>query len=75
MGWQFGGNIGHTLSQLGVASGADALGHYSEIGFDYSVETARHGAIRSYSNRPAVLFSITYTQASPNSAPFPTFRR
>ena len=71
-GWEFGGDVGRPLSNVAVNSGADGIGPYSEIAFDYTVEALRRASIRTYLNRQVVLFSITYVLASPNSAPFPT---
>src|SRR5437016_6229037 len=71
--WRFAGDIGRPLSNVAIGYGADAIGPYTEISFDYSLEAQRHAAIRSYSNQPAVLFSVSYTASAPNTASFPTF--
>jgi hypothetical protein len=73
--WRLGGDIGRPLSNMAVNSGADEIGPYAEISFDYTVEAPRHAAIRSYSDQPAVLFSVNYTVSAPNTAPFPTLSR
>jgi hypothetical protein len=76
--WQFGGSVGYSLTNLNSISGVDAAGHYSEISFDFqsgvSSDAARHGAIRAYWNRQAVLFSLTWLGASPNNYSFPNLK-
>jgi hypothetical protein len=69
--WHFAGNIGAALSNLAVNTGSDGAGNYSEIGFDFQTDAARHGSIRSYGNRPVVLFSVTNAAAAPNTFSFP----
>ena len=69
--WQFTGNIGQPLQNLAVGTGADALGNYSEITFDFESDAARHAGIRCYGNRPAVLFSMSYPAGGPNTFQFP----
>ncbi len=71
--WTFGGNIGHTLSNVAVNSGTDALGHYKEITFHYQGNVARSSGIRIYRSRSVVLFSTTYLATASNSEPFPHF--
>ncbi|HWB96285.1 MAG TPA: hypothetical protein VG672_06270, partial [Bryobacteraceae bacterium] len=72
-GWSFQGRIGQPLSNIQVGQGSDEVGPYAEIGFDWTAEGARHGSIRAYTNQPVVLFTVTYQDASGNSAPFPMF--
>ena len=58
----------------GVAtnSGADNIGAYSEIAFNYASGASRSAAIRLYQNlRPPVLFTHTYLAASTNDLAFP----
>jgi hypothetical protein len=77
--WHFHGDIGHPLSNLQVGSGSDALGAYLEIGFDFQSDTSlqsdtrRHGAIRSYWDHPAVLFTASNPAAAANTFKFPNF--
>lgn len=73
--WKMGGKLGAVASNLTTTNGRDAVGPYYEIGFDYRVDTIRHGTIRAYTNHIAVLFSVTYDGAAQNSAPFPTLSR
>jgi hypothetical protein len=72
-GWHFGGNIGAPLSNITAVTGADAIGPYSEISFDFQTDAARHGAVRAYANQPVVLFTITYSSAAPNAFFFPNW--
>jgi hypothetical protein len=72
--WQFGGSIGYPLTNLVSISGVDAAGHYSEISFDFQSDAARHGAIRAYWNRLAVLFTLTSSAAGPNNYSFPNLK-
>ncbi|HWC98062.1 MAG TPA: hypothetical protein VG456_14985 [Candidatus Sulfopaludibacter sp.] len=58
--WHFGGGVGHPLSNIAVVSGLDGVGPYSEIGFDFTAAVVRHAAIRTYANRTAVLFTLSY---------------
>jgi hypothetical protein len=69
--WQFGGNIGVPLANVTAQQGADAMGPYAEIVFDYSLDAPRHAGIRAYLNHMAVLFSTTYNGPAANIAPFP----
>jgi hypothetical protein len=71
--WQFSGNIGHSLANLTSGDGADAVGQYSEISFDFQTDAPRHAAIRAYWNRMAVLFTLAAPSGGPNSFSFPNF--
>jgi hypothetical protein len=74
LAWTFSGNIGVPLDNLQVGTGADALGGYSEISFDFQAGAPRHGSIRSYSEHPDVLFSVSYpSQGAANTFAFPSF--
>ena len=72
-GWHFGGNIGVPLSNVGAITGADAVGPYSEISFDFQTDATRHGGVRAYANQPLVLFTMTYPSAAPNTFSFPAW--
>jgi hypothetical protein len=73
--WQFAGNVGYPLTNLTQVSGVDAAGHYSEISFDFVPDVKRHGAIRAYWNREAVLFTLTLPSASAaNNYSFPNLK-
>src|SRR5439155_25194325 len=72
--WQFRGATGATVYNLRIDAGADNLGTYQEIAFDYSISSSgRSASIRAYSGRPAVLFSATWNNTSSNTSPFPLF--
>ena len=46
--WVFGGDTGAALSNITTVHGADSLGGYAEIGFDFQAGVARHASIRVY---------------------------
>src|SRR5712691_2816454 len=69
--WTFGGNIGHTLTNIVVHAGSDTIGSYKEITFNYQAGSSRSGGIRTYDKKPIVLFTDQYLSASSNDAPFP----
>jgi hypothetical protein len=69
--WHFAGNVGYPLTNLATVSGVDPAGHYSEISFDFQSDVPRHGAIRAYWNRQAVLFTLTLPAAASNNYSFP----
>ena len=78
LAWNFTGSVGVPLNNLQTGSGADALGGYSEISFDFEAGAARHASIRTYMEYPDVLFTVSYpssgaanTFAFPNFAQFP----
>ena len=68
----FGGNAGSPLTGLITAVGTDNLGAYREIAFRYTNGGARNAGIRIYAERPLALFSVTYADAAPNQARFPS---
>ena len=74
LGWNFAGSVGYPLANLSAASGADAVGNYAEVSFDFRSDAPRHGAIRSYSVQPAVLFSVSNSATAPNTFSFPNWR-
>src|SRR5207302_3396428 len=73
LSWHFSGNVGYPVLNVTVASGADAVGAYSEIGFDFQSDAARHASIRSYAAQPDVVFTVSYPSAGPNTFPFPNW--
>ncbi len=70
--FRFGGNLGTPLSELGTGAGMDNLGSYQEIAFHYSSSGQRAASVRIYAEKPIVLFSVTYLEAAPNAARFPS---
>ena len=72
--WSFSGSIGANLTNLQTGSGADSLGTYSEITFDFQTDVPRHAAIRTYWDRSAVLFTVKLpSSGAANTFTFPNF--
>jgi hypothetical protein len=72
--WNFSGTVGVPLNNLQTGSGADALGGYSEISFDFQNGVARHGSIRTYREHPDVMFTMSYPlSGAANTFAFPNF--
>lgn len=78
--WVFAGDIGQPLADIVMRTGTDNIGAFQEITFSYysvggslagDAGVARQGSIRTYCNKPVVLFTSTYQDASSNIAPFP----
>jgi hypothetical protein len=62
------------LGNLQTGSGADALGGYSEISFDFQNSAARHASIRTYMEHPDVLFTVSNpSSGAANTLAFPNF--
>jgi hypothetical protein len=74
LAWSFSGSIGAPLTNLRTISSADGLGGYSEISFDFQAAVARHASIRSYADRPDVLFTLSNPSSdADNTFAFPNF--
>ena len=74
LAWSFSGSIGAPLNNLQAGTGADGLGGYSEISFDFQSDVARHASIRSYQEHPEVLFTVSYpSSGAANTFAFPNF--
>lgn len=73
--WHFAGNIGAPLSNIAAAMSGDAIGMYSEISFDFQTDAVRHAAVRVYASQPVVLFTVTYSAATPNTFSFPSWNQ
>jgi len=71
--WTFGGSLGVNPIGTTTNSGADNIGEYSQITFNYVSGTSRSASIRLYQNSPTVLFTHTYLSASTNDLAFPNF--
>ena len=71
LAWTFSGAVGAPLANVQVTSGADALGSYSEVGFDFVTDTTRHASIRSYWDHADILFTVTNWAAAANTFAFP----
>ncbi len=70
--WRFVGQTGFPASNIYPVSGADAMGPYQEISFDFHSDAPRHAAIRAYYNQQAVLFTASNPSDSPNTFSFPS---
>jgi len=70
--WSFGGDVGHALSNIRSSDSQDGVGAYHEVAFDYG---SRSSSIRSYAQIGAVLFTTSYSAASPNAEPFPVLSK
>jgi hypothetical protein len=74
LAWNFSGSVGAPLINLQNGSGADVLGGYSEISFDFQDGAVRHASIRTYMEHPDVLFTVSYpSSAAANTFAFPNF--
>jgi len=74
LAWSFSGSIGAPLNNLQAGTGADGLGGYSEISFDFQSDVPRHASIRSYLEHQEVLFTVSYpTSGTANTFAFPNF--
>lgn len=72
--WTFVGTVGARLSGVTTRQGRDRIGAYQEVAFRWQSGIPYGGAIRRYSDRPVVLFSLTARQAAPRmTAEFPRF--
>ncbi len=79
--WSFVGSLGVSPTQITTSSGSDAVGPYHEVTFafssrrgDHSDTSSKTGAIRSYDQVSAAVFTETYVAATSNTATsFPTF--
>ena len=71
--WTFGGNIGHSLSNINVQTGNDHIGSYQEIVCNYNDGngSSRGAGIRTYNAKPIVVFTDSYLSNTPNKSPFP----
>jgi hypothetical protein len=73
LNWRFSGAIGFPLTNIVVSSGADSLGAFQDVAFDFQSDAARHADIRAYTDRPAVLFTVNCVSPAPNSFSFPAW--
>ena len=75
--WTFGGGLAAALKNITTNHGADALGGYQQISFQWQgAQTPMSGWIRIYDGRPVALFSQTCGVASDTPpAPFPAFTK
>jgi hypothetical protein len=71
LSWRFSGETGTPLTNIVSGSGADSMGAYTQVAFDFNDGTPRHAFMRSYNDRSSVLFSATTPATSSNTLSFP----
>jgi hypothetical protein len=72
--WTFAGSLGVAALGIQQTTGADGVGSYQEVTFQFTDTSAKAGSIRVYDGKPAAILTETYVAASTNdAAPFPTF--
>jgi hypothetical protein len=54
--WVFAGKLGGAASDISVKDGQDRLGAFSELNFRWKDRVALRGSIRTYIDRPVLLF-------------------
>ena len=77
LGLAFGGTLGTPASDLTRAQGRDRLGAYDELSFRWQAPLAVSGSIRTYADRPVVVFTVTAAEAlsAGSLLQFPSFTR
>jgi len=60
--WVFAGTLGTAASDIGVKEGQDRLGAFRELSFRWRDRVALKGSIRTYVDRPVLLFGITSSE-------------
>ncbi len=65
--WTFSGSVDQTLTEVNPHSGADKLGAFSAITFNFQAEGAKTGEIRTYPDRALVQFILTCNSAQAKS--------
>lgn len=73
LNWRFHGSVGAQLANVLASTGADSLGAFQEVAFDFQSGAPRHASIRSYTERPAVLFTVSCITEAANTFSFPNF--
>src|SRR6195256_4944346 len=73
--WVFAGTLGAAASDVSVQDGQDRLGAFRELSFRWRDGVALRGSIRTYVERPVLLFAITCTAPNSDAAAirFPRF--
>ena len=73
--WVFAGTLGGAASDIGVKDGQDRLGAFRELSFRWRDRVALKGSIRTYVDRPVLLFGITSNEPTPDASVirFPQF--
>jgi hypothetical protein len=60
--WVFAGTLGAAASDISVKEGQDRLGAFRELSFRWRDRVALKGSIRTYVDRPVLLFGITSSE-------------
>jgi hypothetical protein len=72
LAWTFSGTIGGAASNIVNSSGADGIGRYQRVAFQYSINgSMRSASIRTYLGQSIAIFSSSLLAASTNAALFP----
>ena len=73
--WVFAGKLGGAASDISVKDGQDRLGAFRELSFRWKDRVALRGSIRTYVDRPVLLFGITSSEPTSDAAVirFPRF--
>ena len=73
--WVFAGTLGAAASDISVKDGQDRLGAFRELSFRWRDRVALKGSIRTYVDRPVLLFGITSSEPTSDAAVirFPRF--
>ena len=73
--WVFAGKLGGAASDISVKDGQDRLGAFRELSFRWRERVALRGSIRTYVDRPVLLFGITSSEPTSDAAVirFPRF--
>jgi hypothetical protein len=73
--WVFAGKLGGAASDISVKDGQDRLGAFRELSFRWRDRVALRGSIRTYVDRPVLLFGITSSEPTSDAAVirFPRF--
>ena len=73
--WVFAGTLGAAASDISVKDGQDRLGAFRELSFRWRDRVALKGSIRTYVDRPVLLFGITSSEPTSDAAliRFPRF--
>ena len=66
--WVFAGTLGAAASDVSVQDGQDRLGAFRELSFRWRDRVALRGSIRTYVERPVLLFAITSTEPNSDAA-------
>ncbi len=69
--WTFSGSLAQTLTGLASNTGADNVGAYSQITFNYNSAVPHTAGIRLYENSPVVTFNDKTLAAGANDLAFP----